>query len=339
MVTIKDIAAATGVSATTVSNVVNGKSGRVSAKTIEKINNAIKELGYVPNMSAKSLVSRSSKVIGFVNHVLTYKDSNFMEDPFLSKFIGILEQVLREHGYFLMLRTVETPEEFQAFLRNWNLDGLFLAGIFKDDFFDAITSHSNNLPIVLVDSYVHQNNICNIGLDDFGGSKMSTNYLIHKGHRKIAFASLHIKDGGVLMERFLGYKAALTEAGIPFDKDLVLECGMDLKSTRKAAEFLAQRPDVTGVVTTADFLAGNLMTNLHKLGIKIPEDISIVGFDDLNICNITNPQLTTVHQDMDLKGRTAVKFMLELLEHKSPNPHEVSLPTSIVERESVRSIL
>ena len=77
MVTIKDIAAATGVSATTVSNVINGKAGRVSAETINKINTAIKELGYVPNMSAKSLVSRSSKVIGFVNHILTVKDSNF----------------------------------------------------------------------------------------------------------------------------------------------------------------------------------------------------------------------------------------------------------------------
>jgi len=202
MVTIKDIAAATGVSATTVSNVVNGRAGRVSAHTIEKINTAIKELGYIPNMSAKSLVSKSSKVIGFVNHVLTYKDSNFMEDPFLSKFIGILEQVLRENGYFLMLRTVETPEEFETFVNTWNLDGLFLAGIFKDDFFDAITARSKNLPIVLVDSYVHQDNICNVGLDDFGGSKMSTQYLINKGHRNIAFASFYIKDGGVLMERY-----------------------------------------------------------------------------------------------------------------------------------------
>ena len=115
MVTIKDIASATGVSATTVSNVINGKTGRVSAETVAKINKAIDDLGYVPNMSARSLVSRSSKVIGFVNHIVTNKDSNFMEDPFLSRFIGILEQVLRENGYFLMLRTVETPEQFKAF--------------------------------------------------------------------------------------------------------------------------------------------------------------------------------------------------------------------------------
>lgn len=87
MVTIKDIASATGVSATTVSNVINGKTGRVSAETVAKINKAIDDLGYVPNMSARSLVSRSSKVIGFVNHIVTNKDSNFMEDPFLSRFL------------------------------------------------------------------------------------------------------------------------------------------------------------------------------------------------------------------------------------------------------------
>ncbi|MFQ9516510.1 MAG: LacI family DNA-binding transcriptional regulator [Eubacterium sp.] len=337
MVTIKDIASATGVSATTVSNVINGKTGRVSQQTIQKINDAIKELGYVPNMSARSLVSRSSKVIGFVNHVLTKKDSNFMEDPFLSKFIGILEQVLRENGYYLMIRTVETPEQFQAFLRTWDLDGLFLAGIFKDDFFNAITAQT--LPIVLVDSYVHQDNVCNVGLEDFGGSNMATKYLIQKGHKKIAFASPRIQDGGVLMERFLGYKSALTEESIPFDESIVFECGMDLENTRHVADVLSDRPDVTAIVTTADFLAGNIMANLRKRGIRIPEDVSIIGFDDLNICSITHPPLTTVHQDMDLKGRLAVKFMLELLNGETPNPCEVSLPTKIIERESVRSLI
>lgn len=336
MVTIKDIAQAVGVSATTVSNVINGKSGRVSAETVEKINAAIEELGYVPNMSARSLVSRSSKVIGFVNHVLTDKGSNFMEDPFLSKFIGILEHVLRENGYYLMLRTVETTEQLEAFLHTWDIDGLFLAGIFKDDFFEKITSL--NIPVVLVDSYVHHKGICNVGLDDFGGSNLSTKYLLQNGHKKIAFASYHIKDGGVLMERFLGYKAALTEAGIPFDESLVFECSTDLKGTRAIAKALLKDPDITGVVTTADYLAGNIIANLHKFGVRVPDDISIIGFDDLNICNIIEPPLTTVHQDMDLKGRIAVDFMLQLLEHKMPKRYEISLHTTITERDSVKKL-
>ena len=336
MVTIKDIAQAVGVSATTVSNVINGKSGRVSAETISKINTAIEELGYVPNMSARSLVSRSSKVIGFVNHLMTDSGSNFMEDPFLSKFIGILEHVLRENGYYLMLRTIETTEQLEAFLHTWDIDGLFLAGIFQDDFFDKVTSL--NIPVVLVDSYVHHKGICNVGLDDFGGSNLSTKYLISNGHKRIAFASLNIKDGGVLMERYLGYKAALTEAGIPYDDSLIFECSMDLQGTRSVAKFIAKNPDITGIVTTADYLAGNIIANLHKLGVKVPDDVSVVGFDDLNICNIINPPLTTVHQDMDLKGRIAVDFMLQLLENHRPKQYEVSLHTTIAERGSVKKL-
>lgn len=336
MVTIKDIAQAVGVSATTVSNVINGKSGRVSADTIEKINQAIDELGYVPNMSARSLVSSSSKVIGFINHVVTDKDSNFMEDPFLAKFTGIIEHVLREHGYYFMIRTVETADDLKSFLRTWNIDGLFLAGIFNDSFFKEIKKL--RVPMVLVDSYVNSNKICNVGLDDFGGSRLSTEHLINNGHRKIAFASPRIQDGGVLMERLLGYKAALTAASIPFDENLVFECGMNLKGTEHVAEYIASHPEVTGLVTTADYLAGNIIANLHKLHVNIPEDISVIGFDDLDICNLLSPPLTTVHQDMDLKGRTAVNFMLSILENPSKIPESIKLPTIIFERDSIKKI-
>ena len=337
MVTIKDIAAVAGVSATTVSNVINGKSGRVSEQTIQKINKAIDELGYVPNMSARSLVSNSSKVVGFINHVVTDKGSNFMEDPFLAKFIGILERVLRENGYYLMLRTVETPEQFQAFLRNWHIDGLFLAGIFNDDFFKAITPLS--LPTVLVDSYVRQDGICNVGIEDFNGSNQATKYLIEKGHKTIAYASLRIQqEGGVLMERFLGYKSALTECSIPFNPELIFECGTDLKHTEEISDYIANHPDVTAIVTTADVVAANIMVNLRKKGVRVPEDVSIIGFDDLNICTLTTPALTTVRQDMAEKGIAAVDFMLQLLNGEKPVYNEYILKTKIVERDSVRSL-
>ena len=157
MVTIKDIAARTGVSATTISNVIHGRSGRVSAETVEKVNAAIKELGYTPNMSARALVSKSSKVVAFINHVVTRDNSNMMEDPFLSSSIGVIESELRRNGYFLMLRTVRTVEELANFLQNWNVDGLFLTGIFHDSFYDALSSYS--IPAVLLDSYVRQKNI------------------------------------------------------------------------------------------------------------------------------------------------------------------------------------
>ena len=337
MATIKDIAQATGVSATTVSNVIHGRAKRVSAETIEKINEAIKTLGYVPNMSARSLVSHSSKVIGFVNHVIIDDDANVMEDPFFSTSIGTIEKTLRENGYYLMLHTVEKAEDLRAFLQNWNVDGLFFTGIFKDSFFDSVAAL--NVPTVLIDSYVHQPNLCNVGLEDFQGSYQATQHLIDNGHKRIAFASPSIKDGGVLQERFLGYKAALAKASIPFDKEIIIQQEMNIESCKLAADELMQHPDVTAIVVTADIMAAGIMAALHEKGVRIPEDISIVGFDDINLCQLTTPTLTTIHQDMNLKGRLAVEFMLQLLEGRPLEKSEITLPTHLVERCSVRRLV
>lgn len=336
MVTIRDIAQATGVSATTVSNVIHGKAGRVSAETIQNINNAIKQLGYVPNMSARSLVSSSSKVIGFVNHVITRENANFMDDPFHSAAIGAIESALRENGYYLMLRTVETAEELAAFIQNWNMDGLFFTGIFKDKFFDSLTGL--HIPVVLIDSYVRMPQFCNVGLEDFTGSYNATRYLISKGHRRIAFASPNIKDGGVLQERFLGYKAALAEASIPFDKGLVFQHEMDISSCHAASDEIVKHPDITGLVVSADIMAAGIMAGLKSHNVRIPDDISIVGFDDIAVAQLISPALTTIRQDMNLKGRLAVDFMLQLLSGKQPETTEIALPTRLIERDSVRAL-
>lgn len=111
-----------------------------------------------------------------------------------------------------MVRTVDTADELLAFLRNWNVDGLFVTGIFRDSFFDTLSTL--DLPMVFIDSYVKHPNFYNVGLEDFNGSFLATSHLIENGHRKIAFTSPSIRDGGVLQERFLGYKAALTQYGL-----------------------------------------------------------------------------------------------------------------------------
>lgn len=333
MATIKDIAEVTGVSVTTVSNVIHGRNNRVSAETVERINQAIKDLGYIPNMSARSLVSNSSKVIGFINHAVIRKDSNFMEDPFLSTLLGIIESKLRHQGYYLMVRTVHTPNELLAFLQNWNVDGLFLTGIFKDTFYDTL--NSLNIPVVLIDSYTKQVNASNVGLDDCLGGYLATNYLIQKGHRHIAFASPHKHSAGVLKERFVGYKKALAEASIPFDKNLVIESEMDYDSCKTVSDWLCSLPDVTAVVTTADIMASGIMTHLRLNGKSIPDDISVIGFDDIALARLVNPPLTTIHQNIPEKGARAVEMMLEKLQKTTPHQLKYTLPIELVERESV----
>ncbi len=338
MVTIKDLAAYTGVSATTISNVIHGRSGRVSEETVARVNQAIRELGYTPNMSARSLVSKSSRVVAFINHVIIRDDANVTADPFHSSTIGVLEKALRSQGYYLMIRTISTPDELTTFLANWSIDGLFFTGVFNDSFFDAI-AHAK-IPTVLIDSYVKKPDVWNVGLEDFQGSHMATCHLIEKGHRRIGFASPSVRDGGVLQERFLGYKAALTEHGIPFDPDLLFEHEMDsLAAFKEAASDIVSHPDMTAVVVTADLMAIGIEAALRDLGKRVPEDISVVGFDDIDLAQVAYPKLTTVHQDMTQKARLAAETMLTLLKgEEMPANRNVILPVSLVERDSVKDL-
>ena len=336
MTTIKDIANAVCVSCTTVSNVIHGRAGRVSAETIARINAAIDRLGYVPNMSARSLVSSSSKVIGMISHLTANKKETIIEDPFHSAFIGSIEKTLRENGYYLMLRAVETSSDLSAFLRNWNVDGLFFTGVFEDEFYHTLKDL--DVPIVLIDSYVPISNMCNVGLEDYQGGYTATKYLIQQGHSKIAFASPPIKLRGVVSERFQGYKDALSEASLSFRPELVFEQELDTETTINLGHRLAQRTDITAVFATADILAAGIMAGIQQSGKRIPEDISVIGFDDINLCRLISPPLTTIHQDAPLKGKLAVTFLMDLLDKNPLLKKEVILPIRLVERNSVQRI-
>lgn len=336
MATIKDIAREAGVSYTTVSNVIHGKTDHVSPQTIETINGIIERSGYVPNMSARSLVNNSSKVVGFINHLLPGAGGGFVADPFHSAFIGSVEEVLRENGYYLMLRTVSSSEELLKFLRNWNLDGMFFTGLFEDSFFSTLTEI--NVPVVLIDSYIKHSKVQNVGLEDYRGGYIATKHLLENGHRNIVFASAPIRSGGVVEERLLGYRQALSEYGVPFRKDYICEQEFDVSSGIALGKQIAAKSEVTAIFATADILAAGIMAGLHESGKRIPEDISVIGFDDINICRLITPQLTTIHQNPAEKGRVAVEFMIKRLQNEPIERNEIILPVSLVERDSVKKI-
>ena len=336
MATIKDIAKEAGVSYTTVSNVIHGRTDHVSPRTIETISRLIEQSGYAPNMSARSLVNNSSKVVGFINHLISGQRGGFVSDPFHSAFISSIEEVLRENGYYLMLRTVRDSDELLKFLHNWNLDGLFFTGLFEDPFFETLTRL--NVPIVLIDSYIKHENIQNVGLEDYRGGYIATRYLLENGHRDIAFASPHIRQGGVVEARLRGYRTALAEFGVPFREDYIYEREFDTSSGISLGMELAEKKGITAIFATADILAAGIMAGLHQSGKRIPEDISIVGFDDINICRLLTPPLTTIHQNPAEKGRVAVDFMIKRLQGRPIAENEVILPVRLVKRGSVKKI-
>jgi len=335
MVTIDDIARIAGVSNTTVSNVINGKAKRVSEKTIARINKIIQEHGYVPNMSARALASSSSKVVALINHLDPQKSGNFLEDPFQSTFIGSVEQTLRVSGYYLMIRTVKNCSDLSAFLRNWNVDGLFLTGVFQEeDIYDALSNMET--PVVLIDSYLDDyKNMINIGLHDIEGGYIATKHLIEYGHKKIAFAGPPIRNGGVVSKRLEGYKKALIEHHIEFDSTLIFESEFTTQSTTELGKMFVGRKDITAVFATADVMAAGIMAGVQENGRKVPDDFSVIGFDDINWCRMTHPTLTSVHQDANVKGEIAADFMMKLLEGEPITERSVILPVSLSKRNSV----
>lgn len=336
MATIKDIAREAGVSYTTVSNVIHGKTQRVSAETIERINEIIQRLDYMPNMTARALVSQSSRVIGIINHLVPRAAGSFVSDPFHSAFIGAIEERLRENGYYLMIRTVEDSTDLIAFLRNWNIDGMFFTGLFEDEFFHTLSAV--NIPVVLIDSYIEHTNMQNVGLEDRKGGYIATKHLIENGHKNIAFASPAIRPHGVIEERFEGYKQALIEVDLPFRREFVFESELTVEEGMALGKRIAGIADITAVFASADLLAAGIMAGLHECGKDVPSDISLIGFDDINFCRLLSPPLSTVHQDADQKGNYAVDFMMQRLQGQPITNSNIVLPVHVVERKTVKKI-
>ena len=183
---------------------------------------------------------------------------------------------------------------------------------------------------------IKHNHFYNVGLEDFKGGYAATSYLIKKGHKNIAFASPDIFETGVVAERFEGYKAALKEAGLEYNPDNVFQVPT-LDSGWQIGERLAERSDITGVFATADFLAMGIISSLQSKNIRVPEDKSVVGFDDLFGSQLFNPPITTIRQDVKLKGRLAVKTLVDLIEGRDVSGNSV-LPVDLVERNSVKEI-
>jgi LacI family transcriptional regulator len=336
MPTIKDIAREAGVSVTTVSNVIHNRNRRVARQTVDRINVIIRKHNYTPNLSARALVNKSSRIIGVINHLIQSQPISFFQDPFHSALLGGIEKKLRERGYYMMVRTVADEEELYSLFNNWNLDGLILTGLFNDGFFARLLA--SNKPIVLLDSYIKNKRIFNVGLDDYKGGFIATQYLIDRGHRNIVFASPPVHRHGVIEERLRGYKAALKKSNISFSSQNVYQQEITLNEGINLGRLLSGRKDISAVFATADILAAGILSGLIQSGRRIPDEISIIGFDDIFYSKITSPQLTTIHQDADEKGAIAAGIMANFLEGKDKSPRNIIMPVQVVERDSVKRL-
>jgi len=181
--------------------------------------------------------------------------------------------------------------------------------------------------------------LANVGLEDEEGSRLAVNYLLKAGHRRIAFACPKFHPGGVMDKRLESYRRTLEEADIKFDPSLVMTCELSAQDAEKLGASITKRNDVTAVFAAADLIAAGVMAGIRREGRRVPEDYSIIGFDDLDYARLTSPTLTTVRQNTRLKGQLAADLMASMLEDGHAGARNIKLPVHLVERGSVRVLV
>lgn len=334
-VTLKDIAREAGVSLMTVSNVVNGKSARVSPGTIERVQEIVARTGYVPNASARSLAAKSSRVIGLL--VPAGDDEDLFGSPHNAAIAGALERQLRARGYHLLLRGISTTSEIATAVREWNLDGVVLLGFLEEEI-DELTG-LGPAHIVAIDSYASNPLTTGVRADDFAGGRLAAEYLIDHGHTEIVFASPAFERAGVVSRRLDGFRQAFADAGLRHDPGLVRTAATTYEAGLALGRELRERhPSATAVFATADILAVGVMEGLADAGALVPGDVSVVGFDNLEIAALVSPKLTTIAQDITLKAVTAAGMLLDGLEQEAHPAEPTVLAVHVVERASVARI-
>lgn len=334
--TLKDVAARAGVSAATVSYVLNGKR-TISQQTKQRVRAAIEELSYVPDLSARSLSSRDSKLIGVVVPQTEPGSKLMLQNNFYSEIVGSIEYHARQKGYHVLISATDVNESYLTLARERNLDGIIVIGMYPDDFYRQMKK--TQIPIVLIDSYCNDHYYHSIRIDDAYGSYLATRYVLECGHRQVAFFSGQLKENGVMKKRLVGYRQALEEKKLAYDPALVFEGKIDYDSgIALAGALLHSKAQATAVVAAADILAIGAMKGFYEKGVRVPEDISVMGFDDLEIARCLTPGLSTIQQQISLKGEKAIELLLNSMQDPTLTKQEQILPVSLVERGSVKKI-
>ena len=318
----------------TVSNVVNGNLSKVSKENAQRIREIIERRGYVPNASARSLAKNRANIIAII--LRGAENENTLENPHNAALVGTIIQKIQKRGYYTMVNMMKCREDITQSLRTWNVDGAVFLGMFDDEIEEMCAA--SDIPMVFIDSYSSVRQLSNVGIDDYKGGRLAARHLIACGHRSIAFVSPPVLRTGVVQHRFAGFCDELEQHGISFrsEHQFVLESDVLPEDTMELGRRLAQlREKFSAVFVTSDQIASYLIQGMRSTGIRIPDDMSIIGFDDLMICRQMTPQLTTIAQDLEEKARLSVDILFRRLSAPAAPAESLVLDVTLVERESV----
>lgn len=334
-VTIKDIAEELGVSTATVSNVIHGKTKKISDKTVAKVQEKLEESGYIPNMAAVLLAQNTSKIVCVILSDDISYEGKMIEDPFVSGMLNYLSKELAENGYFMMLKEEPDVNQIARYASMWNMAGLILIGFCTVDY--EKLREKMHIPFVVVDAYRNDmKKYSDVGIDNIQGGYLAGKHLLEMGHTKIMYMANVDEDCD--HDRYLGLTGAYREKGMSWkEEDYKLLSPIKEKRYKRYEEIFLELENYTVAFLASDVLAIEFMNFLQDKGLKIPEDFSIVGFDNIPLASCVRPGLTTVSQNLKVRSERAVSLLIELIEGKTEGRQEL-LPLELVVRDSVKKL-
>lgn len=336
MITLKEIAEEAGVSLTTVSNVLHGKAKKVSPDMEEKIKKLLVKNNYIPRFGLNALTNKGSKIISILVNTPDFVESTPYERPFYGNIIGELESMLRKRGYYIMLFSSKNIPEIMKMTMGWNVDGIISISV-PAKYYKQIGKQTGK-PIVSIDMNEYDPakiaGCYNVTSRDYEGGKDMTAYLLDQGIEKLVYLA-NTKSGADYC-RYLGasevYRERMGEdaeleirmLGRTYDERVMIYDDMRRLMGRKAALFFS-----------TDYNAVEAIGYLQRRQIRVPEDISVVGFDDDVYARLCNPRLTTVSVGVSRKAELAVTLLMRLLDGEEVEEMEPKVDVNIAERESV----
>jgi DNA-binding LacI/PurR family transcriptional regulator len=337
-VTSEDVAKYAGVSRTTVSLVLNSVQNiKISAATRQKVFDAASELGYVPNAMAQALVSRRTQAIGLV---FTRQPHHIASDPFLPQVLDGILEVVRANNLRLLIDIIEPEHQEQAYhelVLAKRIDGIVFSGPRVDDV-ALVNLEKEGFPTVLM-GQLPGSDFHSVDVDNRLAAHQAVDYLISLGHRQIACITNAPASYSASSDRLIGYCEALEQAGIPYNEALVRYGDFEPESGHIQMSSLLS----AGVPFTAGFVASDAVliganAALREHGLRIPDDISLVGFDDIAWSKYVDPSLTTIRLPAQALGYQACTMLMQILNGQSVPERNLVLPTELIIRNSCRRL-
>jgi len=335
--TLEEVAKLAGVSRSTVSRVVN-QHPNVRPEVRERVWEVVRKTGYQPHAAARSLATRRTRVIGLI---IPQAVTTLFTDPYFPILIRGVADACNAHNYHLMLslfsrRRVQESRArqdllYQQVLRGRYLDGVVVSSAPLDDpIFPRLLE--DGVPFIIVGRYPHER-ANYVDVDNVAGARMAVEHLLRLGHERVATITGPLNMFAA-QDRLEGYRQALAARGIPVDEDLIAEGDFTEGGGRAAMQrLLPRRP--TAVFAASDMMAVGAIKVLREAGLRVPEDVAVVGFDDIPLASMVEPPLTTVRQPIEQTGGMAVELLVSLLENPGEETvHRVVLPTELVIRAS-----